>query len=329
MKEEFSDYQKYFGIGLRVEVRFPRAQEEPFSDGAIISMMDEDLVKLQLSRDILPENVKTETGTTIDIRGGKEGSAHCCRAIIVEEWDGTLLNVRLIGNVIPDEMREFYRIETYIPIRYRLEPDTSPEQIREQWHARRYSSPHPAEGALPLNQGSEHLPLDEPASASPLAANLSGSGIRIRIHEELPTAALVPMELYLQLETLKTVPIVGEVVQVSPLHTREGDAPLFSTALRFTCIDERDRDAVIRFISREQLARLRSHQGSVSISSLDYEAYSRQKNVQRIVLVIGIVLIVAAIAAALVLSRLNSPKGEIEQTFEREIQKYRKLMPWR
>jgi hypothetical protein len=329
MKEEFSDYQQYFGTGLRVEVRFPRGQEEPFRDGAIISLMNEDLVKLQISRDVLPENVKTETGTVVDIRGGKEGSAHCCRAIIVEELDGTLLTVRLIGNVIPDEMREYFRIETYIPIRYRVEPDTPPEQIREQWHAIRYPSPQPVKDAPPLiHPAIDPAPPDK--SAAPLAANLSGSGIRIRIHEELSTGALLPMELYLHLETLKMVPVVAEVVQVSPLRTREGDAPLFSTALRFICIDERDRDAVIRFISTEQLARLRSHHsGSVSISSLDYEAYSRQRSVQRIVLVIGIILIFGAIAATLVFSRLNSPKGEIEQTFEREIEQYRKPIPWR
>lgn len=330
MKEEFSDYQKYFGIGLRVEVRFPRAQEEPFSDGAIISLMDEDLVKLQLSRDVLPENVKTETGTVVDIRGGKEGSAHCCRAIIVEGWDGTLLTVRLIGSVIPDEMREFYRIETHIPIRYRLEPDTSPEQTRELWHERRYPPQQSVKDTSPLIPPAKDIaPPDESQSTVPLAANLSGSGIRIRIHEELTIGTLLPMELYLHLETLKVVPVVAEVVHVAPLRTRDGDTPLFSTALRFLCIDERDRDAVIRFISTEQLARLRAHHGSVSISSLDYEAYSRRKNVQRIGLAVGIILLFAVVAAALVFFRLNSPKGEIEQTFEQEIQKYRKLIHWR
>lgn len=328
MKEEFSDYQLYFGAGMRVEVRFPRGEEEPFREDAAISLMVEDLVKLQLSREVLPRNVKTDTGAAIDIRGGKEGSAHCCRAIIVEDWDGALLTARLIGQVIPDEMREYYRIETYIPLRYRLEPDASAEQIREQWHARRYPPPDTMKQTSPLVQ--ETAFAEEPVNTAPLAANLSGSGIRIRIRDELPTGTLLPMDLYLQLDTLKTVPVVGEVVQVSPLRTREGEAPLFSTALRFVCIDERDRDAVIRFISREQLARLRAHQGMrVSIKSLGHETYSRKKSLQRIGIVTGIILLFAAIAAVLVFSRLNSPKGEIEQTFEREMQKYRKLIPWR
>jgi len=325
MKEEFSDYQHYFGSGMRVEVRFSRDEEEPFREDAVISLMVEDLVKLQLSRDILPHNVKADTGATIDIRGGKEGSAHRCRAIVVEDWDGTLLTVRLIGKVIPDEMREYYRIETYIPLRYRLEPDTPPEQLRQQWHARRYPPPGPVEP--PPSPARETPPLDEPA---PLAANLSGSGIRIKIHEELPTGALLPMELLLHLETIKVVPVVGEVVQVSPLHTRQGAPPLFSTALRFACIDERDRDAVIRFISAEQLARLRARQGGgTSSSSHDHGAYSRPKNLKRIGLIAALILLVAAIAATLVYVRLNSPKGEIEQTFEREIRKYRQFIPWR
>ena len=331
MKEEFTDYQKYFATGSRVEVRFPRGQEETFRDGALISLIDEDLVKLQLSRDILPEMVRTETGTIVDIRAGKDGSAHCCRAIIVEEPEGALLTVRLIGNVIPDEMREYYRIETYIPIRYHLEPDSSSEQIKEQWHARRYPLPTQAKKASPFSPpGEEQSRYHEPASTAPLAANLSGSGIRIRIHEELTVGSLLPMELYLHLETPMVAQVVAEVVQTTPLCAREGVAPLFSTALRFICIDERDRDSVIKFISAEQIARLRTHHGgSVSISSLDYERYSRQKDVQRIVLAIGLILLFAAIAAVLVFSRLNSPKGEIERTFEGEIKRYRQLIPWR
>uniref|UniRef100_A0A831UBW5 PilZ domain-containing protein n=1 Tax=Geobacter metallireducens TaxID=28232 RepID=A0A831UBW5_GEOME len=328
MKEEFSDYQLYFGAGMRVEVRFPRGEEEPFRDDAVISLMVEDLVKLQLSREVLPHNVKADTGATIGIRGGKEGSAHRCSAMIVEDWDGTLLTARLIGTVVPDEMREYYRIETYIPLRYRLDTGASAEQIREQWHARRYPSPGAPKQSSFLVP--ETVPSEEPVITAPLAANLSGSGIRIRIHEELPAGTLLPMDLYLQLDSLKTVPIVGEVVQVSPLHTREADAPLFSTALRFVCIDERDRDAVIKFISREQLARLRVHLGgNRSIESLDYESCSRRRILQHRRIVVGIVLLFAAIAAVLVFFRLNGPKGEIEQTFEREMQKYRELFPWR
>ena len=330
MKEEFSDYQKYFTTGLRVEVRFPRGQKEPFRDGAIITLQEEDLIKFQLSRYALPADVRAETGTVVDIRLGKDGNAYCNRAIIVAEREGAHVTARLIGSVIPDEMREYYRIDTYIPIRYQLDPDASPDQLREAWRARRYPAQQTTSDDATFAAEEETSPSTEPFRAVPLAANLSGSGIRIRTHDELQTGALLSLELYLPLENLKIVPIIAEVVNVLPLLTREGDPPLFSAALHFLFIDEQDRDSIIRFISIEQLDRLRNQKGdAVSISSLDYASYSRRKRLMRLATAAGIVLLFAAIAAALVYYRLNSPKGEIEQTFEREIQKYRKLFPWR
>lgn len=330
MKDEFSDYQKYFTTGLRVEVRFPRGQKEPFSDGAIIASLEEDLIKFQLSRDTLPEDVRNETGIVVDIRAGKDGSAFCCRAIIVAEREGAYVTARLIGSVIPNDMREYYRIDTYIPVRYRLDPDASPDQLKETWRAKRYPAQQAANDASPLPATEENAPSDEPSRAIPLAANMSGSGIRIRTRDKIQTGTLLSMELYLPLENLKVVPVIGEVVHVAPLRTREGDSPLFGTALHFLCIDERDRDSIIRFISLEQLDRLRNQQsGTASISSLDYASYSRRKQVFRFATVAGIILLFAVIAATLVYYRFNSPKGEIEQTFEQEIQKYRKLFPWR
>ncbi|MBT1074383.1 PilZ-like domain-containing protein [Geobacter grbiciae] len=330
MKEEFSDYQKHFAAGLRVEVRFPRGQNKPFRDGAIITLQEEDLITLQISRDALPEDVRAETGTFVDIHTGKDGNAYCSRAIIVAERDGSQVTARLIGNVIPDEMREYYRIETYIPVRYQLDLDATPEQLQERWRAKRYPAQQSTDNAAHLSTDRETSPVTEPSRAVPLAANLSGSGIRIRTRDKFQTGTLLSMELYLPLEDLKIVPIIAEVVHVDPLRTKEGAPPLFSTALHFLCIDERDRDSVIRFISLEQLDRLRDHQGgTVSISSLEYAAYSRRRRLLRSATAACIILLLGAIAFALVYYRLNSPKGEIEQTFEQEIRKYRTLFPWR
>lgn len=327
MKEEFSDYQKYFTAGHRIEVRIPRSAGEPFRDGAIIVQLEEDLVQFQLSRDVLPAGVRAAAGTIVDVRIGKDGAAYCCRAIIVTERDGAHVTARFIGKVIPEEMREYYRIDTYIPVRYRLEPDTPPEQIRKNWHSQRYSAQQKTGDDIfdsPPENGMHR------SSTPPLAANLSGSGIRLKIREELPIGTLLPIELYLALDSPVIVQIIAEVVHVSPLHTSHNAPQLFNTALHFLCIDERDRDAVIKFISIEQIERLRATQGSnVNISNLgEYEAYSRSRQIRRIAVTGTIIMIIAAIAALLIISRHNSPKGEIEQTFENEIRKYRKLVPW-
>ncbi len=328
MKEEFTDYRKYFSPGYRIEVRIPRATGDPFRDGATITRLEEDLVQFQLSRDVLPAGIKAEAGTIVDVRIGKDGAAYCCRAIIVTQREGANVTARFIGKVIPEEMREYYRIDTYIPVRYRIEPDTPPEQLRKKWHAKRYPASDKTDETL---SGIPPAAGPHRSSTTPLAANLSGSGIRLKIPEELPIGTLLPMELYLALDTPEVVQIIAEVVHVSPLHPSLNTPQLFNTALHFLCIDERDRDSVIKFISIEQIERLRATQGSaVSLSNLGgYAAYSKSREIRRIAVTITIILVIAAIAALLILSRRNNPKGEIEQTFEDEIRKYRKLVPWR
>ena len=325
MKEEPFNYYKYFDVGLRLEVRFPRSQDAVFRDWAVISLLDEDLVEFQLSRDVLPENVSAETGTILDLRLGKDGNAYCCRAIVVSEREGARITARLIGEVVPDELREFYRIDAYIPLRYRLPAGETPEQIKEQWRKERSPLPSP-EDKEPLPPATA---ADVPPLPHPIAANLSGSGIRIKIHDQLTIGDLVPLELLLPLDGTHSVTVLGEVMHVSQLKTREGEPPLYSTALHFCNIDERDRDTIIRFISVEQLEHLRNMRGpTVSITDLEYTGYSRQVRRRRIIFALLLITAIVATIASLVIFRLKGDKGEIEQTYEREIQKYRRIIPW-
>lgn len=332
MSDELFNYYKYFDVGQRIEVRFPRSQNVTFREWGLVTLFDEDLLELRLSRDALPENVSARTGTILDLRLGKEGYGYCCRAIIVEEHGEAKLTVRLIGEVIPDELREYYRIDAYIPVRYSVPLNLSSEDIRRQWRARRYPPP----AAVETTDASPPSPLrdadmeENPTQPPPIAANISGSGIRIRIPMELPVGAFLEMELFLSQERFRVVPVVGQVVHVAALRHKAGEPPLFSTALRFLCIDERDRDMVVGFISTAQLEHLRIMRGgNVSVTDLEYTEYSRRRLMRRIIGGIVIVALIAIAVAALIISRLNGKKGEIEQTYEREIKEYRRVVPWR
>ncbi|AJE03627.1 PilZ-like domain-containing protein [Geobacter pickeringii] len=330
MKEQPPNYSSYFDVGLRVEVRFPRTEDLAFRDWAVVTLFDEDLVAFQLSRDVLPELVKTDIGTILDLRLGKGGSAYCCRSIIVGERTGASITVRLIGGVVPDELREFYRIDAYIPLRYRIPTGESASEIKAHWESSRYGTPTASDSFPPpaVDAGESFgARADHP---TPVAANISGSGIRIRTREQFSIGDLLPVELFLPLEPPRTISIVGQVVHVGQVRTREGDSPLFSTALHFYCIDERDQDAIIRFISMVQLEHLRSVRGdAISITDLEYTTYSRRMRRRRIIFATILISLILIALTLLAISRLTGPKGEIEQNYEREIQKYRSTFPWR
>lgn len=323
MKEELPDYAKYFAVGLRVEVRFPRSHNTTFHDWAIIKVFDEDLLVLQLSRDTLPDGIRTDTGTILDIRVGKDGYAYYCRGIIVAEEGPAHLSVRLISDVIPDELREFYRIDVHIPLTYTIPVGKSAEQIHQEWHERRYPPPPPEDGE------EEEVPVaPPPPPLPPVAANISGSGIRIKMHEKLPADTLVPLHLHLPLDQPREIEIIGKVVDVIPLHTREGAPPLFSTGLHFLHIDERDRDAIVQFVAVAQMERLRElRQGNVSLTSLAYSSYAEQIRRRRILAAFTLFILMAVLVTGLIYWQFTAKKGEIERTYEREIRKYRDALP--
>lgn len=331
MSDELFNYYKYFDLDQRIEVRFPRAQNVSFREWGVVTLFDGDLLVLQLSRDSLPENVSARTGTILDLRLGKGGYGYCCRAIIVEEHGEARLTVRLIGEVIPDELREYYRIDAYIPLRYSVPRGLSDHEIRQRWRVRRY----------PPNDGGSTGRIFRCSSPG----TVTGGGI-------VPTASPggKHQRIRHQDQDLRgtprgyaggygVVPLSGQTPRSagrlpgSPcgcVAAQGGGAPLFSTALRFLCIDERDRDMVVGFVSAAQLEHLRIMRGgNVSVTDLEYAEYSRHRRIRRIIVGIIVVTLVVIAVAVLIVSRLSGKKGEIEETYEREIRKYRHIVPWR
>ena len=102
---DFENYANYFSVGMKVGVGIPLANAGVFRDWAIISEIDEDLVSLQLSRDQFPLNVSLHVGQILDLRGGKDDSGYSCRAIIVAESPVREILLRLIGEIVSDELR--------------------------------------------------------------------------------------------------------------------------------------------------------------------------------------------------------------------------------
>lgn len=330
MNEELTDYQKYFYPGLRVSIRFPQPQVTAFQECGTIAFSSEDLLELQLSRDMLPPGVGTDTGTILVLRLGKERTGLCCNAIIVGQHEGAKITTRLIGDVFPDELRDFYRIDAYIPIHYEIPEVHALEWVKAQWKENRYSNEQQSSPdnetlrfARNVTDGQKNGHL------IPVAANVSGSGIRIKIHEKLKIDDLLFLDLFLPLEIPQVLKVVGQVVHVNPIPAQEGELPLHTTALYFLCIDERDRDAIVKFVSSVQLEHLKNLGGpSANIAIVENVADTRRRRWRKFLFAIVTVAIVSSIVAALVTYRLTAGKGEIEQTYEREIKKYRERLNW-
>jgi hypothetical protein len=227
------------------------------------------------------------------------------------------LALRLIDRVLVFEPREFFRLDVYLPLDYRLPARQAPDEIKERWRQCRWSmefaaqSPEPGESAELGALREEIKSRLERKTAPPTAANLSGGGVRLNMAERLRPGMLVELTIHLP-QPQRMLEIVGEVVQVVP--GRDG----FSTALRYRFIDEADRDRLIGYISAQQLWQL-SQQAPTGPGAERLRAKGGRR---RLRLALGLALLAAFIgcqARSIVMKRENGEKHEIERVFDEAI----------
>ncbi len=316
MTENIQNYAKHFFTGMRIGVELPLPNGKIFRDDAIISYFSQDLLELQLSRNLLPEEAIMEAGADLYLRTGKKGSGYRCRAILLRCDSLSRFTMRLAGEVLPFDQREFFRIDVFIPLTYCLH----------------FASVRHEDGETRLTgisgQGETPAEIDMmPEEPLPVAANLSGAGVRINIPQRFKIDDLLDLTLHLQASGEKTMTLLGQVVYVRQLGHSGDPRPLYATALRFLSIDEPKRDSLLKFIHRaelEQLRRLREQSLNYSrqVAETEEVPFFSRTNLLRIFYAISIVVVFACIILALVNYRRSGVKGEIEKTFEDQIKKY-------
>jgi hypothetical protein len=319
MTEDILKYAHYFSTGMRVEVELPLPEGKVFRDDANIVFFYQDLLELRLSRNILPEAAILEIGAVLYLRTGKKGSGYRCRAILLRCDSLSRLLMRLTGEILSFNEREFFRIDVFIPLMYRLYSDNDGETMGEE-------RPKSLSGGV---QGDEKPAEIDTALEKPLpvAANLSGAGVRINIPDRFEIDELLDLTLYLPSSDERTMTLAGQVVHVMQLG-RPGDPhPLYSTALRFVSIGEPDRETLLKFIQKvqlEQLRRLREQSLNYSqrMDEMGEEPFFSRKRVLRVLYTISVALIFVCLILALANYRKNRDKGEIEKTFEDQIRKF-------
>jgi hypothetical protein len=351
---DLEQYAQYFPVGSKVGVGIPLSNSKEFSDWAVIHNVDEDLMSLQLSRDVLPAGVTLEYGQILEVRGGSKGNSYCCRAIIVSEGEEGVLFLRLIGEIVSDELREFYRIDAFLPIRYYISGEQNIDRLREQWEERRLirqrskinrndsgwdggASLHDvstlpremihdadASGAVRLLMQGDEAPASWD-DIIPLAANISGGGMRLITHQGFASGEYVLLELLVPFPR-RLVDVVARIAFANRKLVAGDDREYFSTGLQFKYIDEPDRDAIVNYISTIQQKRILQMRESYLFrgSPLGGEKSpaAQESGGLRVavLLVILLLLIVAAVDYFWKYSQ-EHPKGEIEKIFEKEIKK--------
>lgn len=304
---------RYF-TGMKVEVEIPLPDTRVFRDWAIINEVDEDLVSLQLSRDILPEGVSLRVGQVLTITSQSDGTSYDCRAFIVSKGYEQDLLLRFTSGLIYDKLREFYRVDVFLPIQFHLLDDQNPAAVKEQWEAQRKLR-REEEAAkeksrleakrIKLQSGERIrsqknqdggfadepaiLPEDTPQEApqdneyyeswgavTTLAVNISGGGLRVFTNQKFNMDELVLLEAYVP-SSRCIVDIIARVVFTSYSTSTEDEESDNVTGMQFVFIDEAARSAINTHIGSIQLKRIRQFKGFTDVEPITDIVESSQK----------------------------------------------------
>ncbi len=348
---EFEQYASCFSAGTKVGVGIPLPDSEVFRDWAIIHNIDEDLVSLQLSRDVLPSSVTLRYGQILELRGGKDGAGYSCRAIIVSEGDSRVLLLRLIGELVSDELREFYRIDAFLPIKYYVSMEQNIDVLRKQWELRRahrqqleleqkqnsWSSELLSQNAALPNEKIQVAEMGDTREGEendswdtiiPLAANVSGGGLRLVTHQSFDYGEYVLLEILVP-SPRRVVDVIARAIFVNRNFAAGNDRNYYNIGLQFVYIGERERDAIVNHISNIQLKRIRQMREMYLFREVE-DSDSSASGVfnAKSILSWALALIVVIMVSASLVNYFwryaqNRPKGEIEMLFEDALKQYR------
>jgi hypothetical protein len=324
MLENFIDYDKYFHAGLRIKLSIPLSGGEVFREWAVVENLELNLISLRMSRSLLPEHVQISIGSILEVRMFGEASSYCCRGIVISEYDGSLLLMELISEVISSELREYFRIGVFLPIKMQRPADQDNDKVKDEWMARRrLLSPLMLEGEESLRMAGLESDWN---MVLPTATNISGGGMRCKFSSQVYKGDMVHLEIFLPLTPPRTITVVGKVVYVNEVV--EESTPLWDTALHFLFVEERDRDAIINYISEVELRRIREFKKSYLNYSMGQERPQTNSGWERL-LIRGFYIIIVVFTLYYLINALLSyhhhhEKHVIEKSFEDSVREYAK-----
>jgi hypothetical protein len=344
-------YAKYFSAGMKIGVGIPMQNNELFRDWAIIHTIEEDLAELQLSRDVLPVDVDMQTGKVLELRCGKEGKGYRCSGVYIADGEDGNIQIRLTGEVNSNELREFYRIDLFLPFRGQVAKDGNLDAVLKEWRTRRQERQvyenkrkeefekkrrdtlfQTAEGAFDVVDENgqvvrvvpemEELELYDPSWKGEMASviNLSAGGFKFVTTEHFELGDIIFQEVFLPSTPPRIMDIVARVVFKNRNYSYGNDVEYDNIATQFLFIEERDRDEIVRHISNVELMRIRLLRQN-AIATGEFTS-GLLKPLKMIGAAVGLVTMIVIITLLLLSYSRQNIKNEIQESFESGIRKY-------
>ena len=331
-EDYYAAYREHLRKGMRIEIGIPLLGGGVFRDWAIIVAAQADEVLAQISRDVLPANVRVDVGFILDVSVWIRKEVYTCSGIVTERQGGRVLGIRLFGAFTLRERRQFFRIDLNLRLRYALLGNPNRRDVERDWEQRRDLEHMKFQGydqfviAAQQARYRPSVPLDWHDILS-AEVNLGGGGLCIRMPEQVHPEKLLSLEIHLPFKPPRKIQTVVEVVHVMAPKVRKDGATYFTLGVRFVYLDERDRDLIFRHISVTQIAHLRKIADTRELEQSEQNGAPvplgwRQKLPRLLWALFFLILTIYLVRYLIHFKEAGSP-NEIGKTYEKAIREYR------
>uniref|UniRef100_C6E0W4 Type IV pilus assembly PilZ n=1 Tax=Geobacter sp. (strain M21) TaxID=443144 RepID=C6E0W4_GEOSM len=328
MEDEYSEYREYLGEGMRIEIGIPLSGGGVFRDWAVVAEGNQDELVVQISRDVLPSEVRCDIGFILDVSIWARAEVYTCSGIVIEKLGGRVLRIRLFGSFTLRERRQFFRIELGMRVKYDIIDESLRRDVERDWEVRKEHEHMKFQGYddfVIAAQMARFRPAKPIEWQDLLRAqlNLGGGGLCLRIPQKVQPEQLMNLELHLPLDPPRVVHTVVRVIHIKPPRQLKDGSCRYDTGMQFDLLDERDRDLIFKQISVAQIEHLRKL--ADKREPADADGYGRRKLTPRQILARlawGALFLLLTWVLARLLSNY-SPSNQIEKTYEQSLKKYR------
>lgn len=321
-------YSRYLMCDEELVVNIAMPEGKVYHQRCILNSIDNDLVDMGFTGEEMPEWMLVDVGTALELRGRTDRGSFGCRAVVVDRNIAGHYLVRLIGSIYYGELREFQRIDVYIPIKYTQTKEHSLEKIADNWLTRKNEHKNSMKRNVASTAWMDSSLSDNWDEIVPILAQSTNEGLRFDIPEHFNNGTYFDVELYLPLEPPRIISAVTEVVDSEELSRQDNGTTLSRTFLKFALIDTADRDGINDYVSAIQVQHLgeickdAQYQALYNRLTAQIERKDPVRIFKRIIALALITVLVLLLFRYLENYRQGHEKGFIEKVFEDGVRRY-------
>jgi hypothetical protein len=245
-------YNQIFSRGQQAAVNLLLPDDIVRLEPAMVHTVVNETLWILLSPSLIPGEIDPEPGMPLEVRVGSFGKGFRCQATIASYSTSGIMELNLTGAVSNDELRDYYRLDTYIPVTFQAHPVSPPPPPPKVDLA--IDPVKRVEARIWWNQEREQRfqwDVDESRSA---IVNISGGGIKAKTDEPMAEGDILHVTFQVPHPELRKVSALAKVAYLQPSPS---DDTTYA-GMKFITLHERDRDSIIRYVFNQETRRVRT-----------------------------------------------------------------------